>query len=78
MNSSNFGVDQHGKTVLMDFAEIELFPETFVAHTMFSEERLAPIATASSLSDSSCDSMAALSWILWIVNSPKLGASTCT
>jgi hypothetical protein len=78
MNSSNFGIDQHGKTVLMDFAEIQLLPETFVAHTMFSEKRLAPIATALSLSDSSYDLMAALSWILWTVDSPKLGASTCT
>jgi len=34
MQPSNFGVDQHGKTVLMNFAAIGLLPETFVAHTM--------------------------------------------
>ncbi len=75
MHPSNFGVDQHGKTVLMDFAAIGLLPETFVAHTM-SEKRLAPIAIALSLSGSSNASMAALSSLLWMVASPELGAST--
>jgi hypothetical protein len=78
MHPSNFGVDQHGKTVLMDFAEIGLLPETFVAHTMSSEKRLAPITIALSLSGSSNASMAAVSSLLWMVASPKLGASTYT
>ncbi|RDB18139.1 hypothetical protein Hypma_000611 [Hypsizygus marmoreus] len=73
MHHSNFGVDQHGKTVLLDFAEIGLLPETFVAHTMSSEKRLAPIATALSLSGSSNFSMAAISSLLWMVASPRLG-----
>ena len=42
MHPSDLGVDQHGKTVLVDFAEIGLLPDTLVAHTMFSEECLAP------------------------------------
>jgi len=71
MHPSNFGVDQHGKTVLMDFAEIGVLPETFVAHTMFSEKRLAPVAIALSLADSSDVSMAALSSLLWMVSSPE-------
>jgi hypothetical protein len=78
MHPSNFGVDQHGRTVLMDFVEMGLLPETFVAHTMFSEKRLAPIAIALSLSDSSNASMAVLSLHLWMVANPKLGASTYT
>jgi hypothetical protein len=78
MHPSNFGVDQHGKTVLMDFAEIGLLPETFVAHTMSSEKRLAPIAIALSLSGSSNASMAEISLLLRMVASPKLGAATCT
>ena len=41
MDPSNFGVDQHGKTVLIHFGEIVLLPETFVAHIMF-EKRLSP------------------------------------
>jgi hypothetical protein len=53
MHPSNFGVDQHGKMVLMDFVEIGLLPETFVVHTMFSERCLIPIARALSLSSSS-------------------------
>jgi hypothetical protein len=77
MHPSNFGVDQHGKTVLMDFAKIGLFPETLVAHTMFSEKRLAPIAIALNLSVSSNATMAAISSLLWMVASPKLGAATC-
>jgi hypothetical protein len=78
MHPSNFGVDQHGKTVLLDFVEIGLLPETFVAHTMSSEKRLTPTAIALSLSGSSNASMAAISSILWMVASPKLGAATCT
>lgn len=78
MHPSNFGVDQHGKTVLMNFAEIGLLPETFVAHTMFSEKRLAPVALALSLSDSSFISMATLSANLWMMADPTLGAPTYT
>jgi len=62
MHPSNFGVDQHGKTVLLDLAEIGLLPKTFVTHTMSSEKRLAPIVIALSLSDSSNASMAAISY----------------
>jgi len=78
MHPSNFGVDQHGKTVLLDFAEIGLLPETFVAYTMSSEKRLAPIAIALSLSASPNTSMAAISSLLWMAATPKLGAATCT
>ncbi|KAH9977051.1 hypothetical protein BGW80DRAFT_831527 [Lactifluus volemus] len=72
MHPSNFGVDQNGKTVLMDFAEIGLLPETFVAHTMFSEKRLVPIAIALGLSDSSIVPMTAVSSLLWMVANPTL------
>jgi hypothetical protein len=74
MHPSNFGVDQHGKTVLLDFAEIELLPETFVAHTLSLEERFAPIARALGLSDSPNRSMLGISSLLWKVAGPKLGA----
>jgi hypothetical protein len=78
MHPSNFGVDQHGKPVLMDFAKIGLLPETFVAYTMFPEKRLAPTAIALSLSASSNTTMAAISSLLWMVASLTLGAATCT
>jgi len=75
MHPSNFGVDQHGKMVLMDFADIGLLSETLVEYTMYSEERLAPIATALNLSGGPNDSMVALSSL---VVSPNLSASTYT
>ncbi|KAF8608069.1 hypothetical protein BDV93DRAFT_536333 [Ceratobasidium sp. AG-I] len=73
MHPSNFGVDQDGKTVLLDFAEIGLLPATFVAHTISSDKNLAPIATALKLPTGSNASMAAISSLLWSVGAPKLG-----
>jgi hypothetical protein len=78
MHPSNFSVDQHGKMVLMNFTEIGLLHETFLTHTMFLEKRLAPIAITLSLSNSSNASMAALSSLLWMVATLKLGVSTYT
>ena len=77
MDPSNFGIDQHGKTVLMDFGRVGLLPETFVAYTT-AGKRLAPIASALGLSDSSMYSMARISAVLWMTASPTLGASTYT
>ncbi|KAI5990732.1 hypothetical protein EDD15DRAFT_2278600 [Pisolithus albus] len=34
MHDSNFGVDENGRTVLMDFSEVGLLPESFVAFTL--------------------------------------------
>ena len=75
IDAGNFGVDKSGNTVLVDFAGIGLLPETFVAHTLSSDERLAPIAAALSLSGKSNNSMSRISSVLWMVGSPKLGAS---
>ncbi|KAG8758370.1 hypothetical protein FRC11_003771, partial [Ceratobasidium sp. 423] len=76
MDNSNFGVDRDGKTVLMDFAEIGLLPETFVAHTIFSDKRFDPIATALGLSNrfvASINSMCRISANLQMVGNPTLG-----
>jgi hypothetical protein len=73
VHQSNFGVDQDRRTVPMDLAEIRLLPETFVAHPMFSDQRLLPIAAALGLSDRSSLSMSGISWM---VGAPKLGALT--
>lgn len=75
MDPSNFGVDQHGKTVLMDFGEIGFLPETFVA---FTTSRNAPIATALNLSYSYGGTMARISAHLVMTANTKLGASTYT
>ncbi|KAK7052936.1 hypothetical protein VNI00_004256 [Paramarasmius palmivorus] len=78
MDSSNFGVDEHGKTVLMDFGEVALLPESFAAHAMTSDmdKNLTQAITKSlglSSSSNAAKSMAAISWRLWITADPKLG-----
>ena len=75
MDPNNFGVDQHGKTVLMDFGEVGFLPETFVA---FTTSRDAPIATALNLSYSSIPTMSRVCWMLIMTSNTKLGASTYT
>ncbi|KAF8887909.1 hypothetical protein CPB85DRAFT_1566587 [Mucidula mucida] len=59
MDSSNFGVDEHGNTVLMDFQDVGVLPESFVAYTL-SEDMI----TALGLSILPC---------LWMVGDPSLG-----
>jgi hypothetical protein len=44
MDLSNFGVDEQDKTVLTDFRDIGLLPETLVAYTY--DSSLAPIASS--------------------------------
>jgi hypothetical protein len=78
MDLSNFGVDENGKTVLMDFEDVGLLPETFVAFTMSPNPALAPIATSLGLSYDSVASMAAIAWLMWMSFDPTFGASTCT
>ncbi|KAH8979489.1 hypothetical protein EDB86DRAFT_2814548 [Lactarius hatsudake] len=77
MNDSNFGVDENGRTVLTDFSEVGLLPETFVAHTL-SSGKLRPIAASLGLSsNSNLVSMAAITQCLGMVSNPRLGTSTC-
>ena len=78
MDDSNFGVDENGRTVLMDFGEVGLLPETFVAHPLSSNQKLHPIAASLGLSgNSNLVSMAAIAHCLGMVSNPKLGTSTC-
>jgi len=77
MDLSNFGVDQHGKTVLMDFGEIGFLPETFVAFSI-SEKLHVPIAVALNLSDGSGGTMARVSAALVMASNTTLGVSTYT
>ena len=77
MDLSNFGVDEKNKTVLMDFGDIGLLPETLVAHTMTTYDgSLAPIVRSLDLSNDSNPSMARIRWYLWMVSAPKLGTPT--
>ena len=78
MDVSNFGVDENGRTVLMDFSEVGLLPATFVAYTLSSDEKLPPIVDFLGLSgNSNLASMAAIAQCLGTVSNPKLGTSTC-
>ncbi|KAH8986802.1 hypothetical protein EDB86DRAFT_2224657 [Lactarius hatsudake] len=74
MDDSNFGVDENGRTVLMDFSEVGLLPET---HTL-SSGKLRPIAASLGLSsNSNLVSMAAITQCLGMVSNPRFGTSTC-
>ena len=73
MDDSNFGFDEQGKTVLLDFAEIGLVPVVFVAYTL-SPKKFASTAAALGLSDEFNNSMVNISSVLWMAGSPKLGA----
>ena len=78
MDDSNFGVDEHGKTVLMDFSEIGLLHETFVASTLSSDDKFGPTATSLGLSgNSNLASMSAIRQCLWMASDPRFGTSTC-
>ncbi|KAI5995924.1 hypothetical protein EDD15DRAFT_558927 [Pisolithus albus] len=43
MHDSGLGVNEEGKTVLLDFGEIPLLPESFVRFTLSSKEKLVPM-----------------------------------
>ena len=40
MDPSNFGVDEHGNTVLVDFGDIAMLPESFAAYALSSCDNL--------------------------------------
>ena len=78
MDDSNLGVDEHGRTVLMDFSDIGLLPETFVAYTLSSKQKFDPIVASLGLSgNSNLASIAAIAECLWMVSDPRLGKSIC-
>ena len=75
---SNFGVDDLGNTVMMDFAEIAPLPLSFAAYTITSNPSLAALAESMGLSNNpNLASMAAISGVLWMVGDAKLGELTC-
>ena len=78
MDDSNFGLDENGRTVLMDFSDIGVLPDTFVAHTLSSDKKFEPIIASLGLSDNSnLASMAAIAQCLGMVSDPKLSTSSC-
>ena len=79
MDLSNFCIDEHGNTVLVDFGQIAVLPESFAMRAIGSNTSLAPIAKSLGLSRNvNTASMSKISSVLWMIGDPTLGASTCT
>ncbi|KAJ3511202.1 hypothetical protein NLJ89_g4239 [Agrocybe chaxingu] len=71
---SNFGVDEDRKTVLLNFEETALLPESFAMYSMSSDASFAAVADSLGWSGSSnLASMAAISHCLWMTADPELG-----
>ena len=79
MDASNFGVDDSGNMVLLDFGEIGLLPVSFAIFTMSSDTTFTAVAKFLGWSASSnIASMTVISHCLWQVSDPRFSASTCT
>jgi hypothetical protein len=81
MDSSNFGIDKQGRTVLLDFAHIMLLPESFACYTMASKAKfIADVAKSSKFNwskTSNLTSMGRVCGCLWMAADTTLGAVTC-
>lgn len=79
MDDANFGVDEHGRTVLMHFSAIGLLPETFVAQTLSADAKHGALAASLGVAgNANRASMAAITQCLWMVGDPQLGALACS
>ena len=78
MDASNFGVDDGGNTVLLDFGEIGVLPASFATFTMSLDATFTDVAKLLGWSGSSnLASMTAISHCLWQTSDPRLGEPTC-
>ena len=81
MHVSNFGVDECGNTVLLDFGAIGRLPLSFAKYTMGSGGDGSFIARVANVlrwpDNPNMDSMARVSYCLWMASNPKLGTTTC-
>jgi hypothetical protein len=72
MDLGNFGVDDDGSTVVLNFAEIAVLPECFAAYTL-SYKTLAPIAKSLGLwGNPNVTPMAAISRVLRVMGDRDL------
>ncbi|KAJ7262661.1 hypothetical protein B0H12DRAFT_1201281 [Mycena haematopus] len=69
MHPSDFGVDDHGNTVLMDFGQIAILPESFAVYAIRDRALLASLGLSR---NSNTASMAAIFSCLWMAADPKL------
>ena len=77
VDTRNFGVDEHGNTVLLGFEQIAVVPESFAVFAM-SLGGLTGVCDSLGWSSNSTFSMAVISSILWMTGNPTLGVSSCT
>ena len=81
MDASNFGIDKQGRTVLFDFAQVMLLPESFACSTMASRDSfIADVAKFLKLNGSKNSNLASMARVcscLCMTADPKLGTMTC-
>jgi hypothetical protein len=80
MHVSNFGVDNCGDTVLLDFGQIRRLPLSFAKYTMMKSHDSFIDRVADLLhwpDNPNMRSMAMVCSCLWMTSNPKLGATTC-
>lgn len=81
MHVSNFGVDECGDTVLLDFGQIGRLPLSFAKYTIEwgkGDGFIGRVADLLRLPDNpNVKSMARVSSCLWMVSDPGLGTTTC-
>jgi hypothetical protein len=79
VHPSNFGRDEHGNAVIMDFGQIAPLPQSFAALTILSNPNLAPFAEFLGLANNAnVTSMIIISGILWMMSDARLGTATCS
>src|SRR5258708_5167400 len=77
MDASKLGVDEQGNTVVLDFGEIALLPESFATYTLSSYHKFAHVPVSLGWSgESNQNSMVRISGNLMMTGEPSLGAST--
>lgn len=78
MHPDNFGVDEHGNTVLMNFAEVAMLPESFAALTLISKRHAVSAKSLNLSKSSNVISIAEYSSLLWSMADETLGTSICS
>ena len=77
MDSSHFGVDEKGNTVIMSFGSISFLPESFACYTLHCTEKFATLPRTLAWSGASnMTSMVAIAHALGMTADPRLGVST--
>ena len=77
MDSSHFGVDEKGYTVIMGFGSISFLPESFACYTLHCTQKFTTLPRTLAWSGASnMTSMVAIAHTLGMTADPRLGVST--